>query len=316
MFWRRSIFILCLTWGIASSVQAKTNPLENVALYVEPNSNAQQQVEEWQESRPEDAALIQLIAEQPQGKWLGEWNTAPKQEVEEYVEAAENEGTVPLLVLYHIPFRDCGQYSAGGAVNAAEYRKFVNKVVAGIGQRQVVMIVEPDALAGAGCLTQKQRTKRYELVSYAVTQLKTQTQAVVYIDAGNANWISAQKIANRLRRSGIEMADGFSLNVSNYYTTKRTRRFGEDVSAKVSGKHFVIDTSRNGQGPADDYEWCNPSGRGLGHVPTTTLAHPLIDALLWVKAPGESDGECNGGPAAGEWWPEYALGLARRADLN
>jgi endoglucanase len=34
-----------------------------------------------------------------------------------------------------------------------------------------------------------------------------------------------------------------------------------------------------------------------------------------VKPPGESDGECNGGPAAGRWWPEYALGLAQRASL-
>ena len=39
----------------------------------------------------------------------------------------------------------------------------------------------------------------------------------------------------------------------------------------------------------------------------------LADALLWVKAPGESDGSCNGGPSAGTWWTEYALGLAERA---
>jgi endoglucanase len=32
-----------------------------------------------------------------------------------------------------------------------------------------------------------------------------------------------------------------------------------------------------------------------------------------VKAPGESDGACNGAPASGEWMPEYALGLAQRA---
>ena len=35
-------------------------------------------------------------------------------------------------------------------------------------------------------------------------------------------------------------------------------------------------------------------------------------AYLWVKRPGESDGPCNGGPSAGQWWPEYALGLAQR----
>ena len=31
-----------------------------------------------------------------------------------------------------------------------------------------------------------------------------------------------------------------------------------------------------------------------------------------VVVPGESDGACNGDPPAGQWWPEYALGLAQR----
>ena len=38
-----------------------------------------------------------------------------------------------------------------------------------------------------------------------------------------------------------------------------------------------------------------------------------IAPFLWIKRPGESDGPCHGGPAAGTWWPEYALGLAQRA---
>ena len=43
----------------------------------------------------------------------------------------------------------------------------------------------------------------------------------------------------------------------------------------------------------------------------TGYAH--VDAFLWVKNPGESDGTANGGPVAGQWWAEYALGLAERA---
>ena len=42
--------------------------------------------------------------------------------------------------------------------------------------------------------------------------------------------------------------------------------------------------------------------------------HPLADAFLWVKTPGESDGTCNGGPRAGEWWADYALELSRAAE--
>lgn len=77
--------------------------------------------------------------------------------------------------------------------------------------------------------------------------------------------------------------------------------------------HFVIDTSRNGQGPAPDDAWCNPPGQGLGIPPTTDTTSPLVDAYLWIKDPGQSDGTCNGGPAAGTFWPSYALGLAQNA---
>lgn len=99
-------------------------------------------------------------------------------------------------------------------------------------------------------------------------------------------------------------------------------------------KHFVTDTSRNGRGPwlpragshADPQSWCNPPGRGLGARPTTKTGDPLHDAALWVKTPGESDGQCLRGtagprdpergsvdPEAGDWFPEQALELVRNA---
>ena len=81
----------------------------------------------------------------------------------------------------------------------------------------------------------------------------------------------------------------------------------------MGGKHFVVDTSRNGLGPTPDGQWCNPPGRALGAAPTLETGDPAADAFLWIKRPGESDGACNGGPSAGTWWADYALGLARRA---
>jgi endoglucanase len=99
--------------------------------------------------------------------------------------------------------------------------------------------------------------------------------------------------------------------------------------------HFVIDTSRNGVGPwrfpantyTDPQDWCNPPGRGLGIQPTLSTGVPLVDAYLWVKTPGESDGTCTRGaaagsadpvwslvdPAAGDWFPQQALQLAQLA---
>jgi endoglucanase len=129
--------------------------------------------------------------------------------------------------------------------------------------------------------------------------------------------------------------------------------------------HFVIDTSRNGRGPLElsryrqpPFEqpdtvlvglaagnWCNPPGTGLGPRPTVDTGVPLLDAYLWIKTVGESDGACDiaGGarawdydkynpwgltadaqkhfdplwgmidPAAGTWFPEQALALALNA---
>jgi len=78
----------------------------------------------------------------------------------------------------------------------------------------------------------------------------------------------------------------------------------------------VIDTSRNGAGPAPDSElnWCNPSGRALGTPPTVATGGAHADAYLWIKRPGESDGTCGkGDPPAGTFVNQYAIDLARTA---
>ena len=129
--------------------------------------------------------------------------------------------------------------------------------------------------------------------------------------------------------------------------------------------HFIVDTSRNGRGPLEvaiyagapfdqppeiiaklrATDWCNPPSAGSGARPTARTGVPLVDAFLWIKSPGDSDGSCDeaGGarawdyarfnpwgvagdtqrhfdplwgmvdPEAGEWFPEAALQLARYA---
>ncbi|MCC3773203.1 glycoside hydrolase family 6 protein, partial [Streptomyces sp. UNOC14_S4] len=65
-----------------------------------------------------------------------------------------------------------------------------------------------------------------------------------------------------------------------------------------------------------DEPWCNPPGRALGTPPTTATGSPLIDAYLWIKRPGESDGTCRGAPPAGHWWADYALRLAEATPMS
>ena len=245
------------------------------------------------------------IGSQATSVWLGNWSGNERQNVNATVSKAAAQGKVASFVMYYIQNRDCGDWSQGGAANSAAYQAWVREVAAGIGNREAIVIVEPDALGHDNCLTDQ----RYADLSYAVSTLATQTRASVYLDAGNSNWVSASTMASRLSKANIAQARGFALNVSNYQTTENSIRYGEQMSSKT-GKSFVIDTSRNGQGPGSD--WCNPRGRGLGKKPAIVLSGKL-DAYLWVKVPGESDGNCNGGPAAGTWWEDYAQELIRNA---
>jgi endoglucanase len=113
----------------------------------------------------------------------------------------------------------------------------------------------------------------------------------------------------------------------------------DDSYASVLGKtvpatHFIVDTSRNGLGPnsmqsysaAPDSQpssvistlqaggWCNPTDEGLGIRPTAAPgvdlssldsylpgSPPLLDAYLWVKTPGQSDGQCDAAGGVRGW---------------
>ena len=288
------------------------NPLAGMSLFVDPVSAARQQAAAWRTTRAADAQQMDKIAAQPHAVWFGSWNTDVRADVDKVMSGAQASGTVPVIVAYNIPLRDCGGYSAGGAASASAYRSWISAFAAGIGARRAIVILEPDALPGMDCLSSSDQGTRLSLLADAVNQLRT-LSATVYLDAGHSNWQSAPTMADRLSRAGVARADGFALNVSNFYTTSTQVVYGDAISALIGGKHYVIDTSRNGLGSAGADAWCNPDGRALGERPTTLTASPLVDAFLWVKTPGESDGSCNGAPAAGAWMPEYALGLAQRA---
>ncbi|MFE9407579.1 glycoside hydrolase family 6 protein [Streptomyces sp. NPDC006704] len=284
-------------------------------FWVDPDSKAARQLAAYTRAGDHHkAALVRRIAEQPMGEWIG--GTDPEAVVRGYTESAARAGRTALLVLYNIPHRDCGQFSRGGAADGDAYRAWVEQVARGIGQRRAMIVLEPDALLHVvdGCASQELREERYALLKGAVDRLKRLPATKVYVDAGNAGWRSADALDEPLRRAGIAGADGFAVNVSNFQTTRASREFGERLSAKVGGKHFVIDTSRNGNGPYTEGDpeerWCNPPGRALGERPTTATGGGPVDAYVWVKRPGESDGPCKGGPPAGTWWPEYALSLA------
>jgi endoglucanase len=275
---------------------------------------ARAQARAWRRDRPADAALMERIARQPTALWLGDWTPDVRAAAARRVRAARAARSVPVLVAYNVPARDHGLHSSGGASGPDGYLAWIEELAAGIGAGPAAVVLEPDALAALDRLPDGERAGRSALLAQAVDRLAASPGVAVYLDAGNPAWVPAPEMARRLRAAGVERARGFAVNVSSFHTTARSRAYGRAVSRRIGGAPFVIDTSRNGAGPAPGGEWCNPAGRAIGEAPTAQTGDPRVDALLWVKRPGESDGECNGGPAAGAWWPEGALALARAAE--
>ncbi len=288
-------------------------------LYVDPSGAAAAAVRALdQAGRTTDATIIRRIADQPASVWFTDAAPGYAERARRLVTAASAARRTAVLTLYFIPYRDCSGHSAGGAGDAAAYRGWVNGLAAALGGHRAIVVLEPDAVAQAvrGCLSPERVAERYGLLRHAVAALRKAPGVRVYLDAGNPTWIPAGQIGPALRTAGVGTATGFALNVANFETTADNVAYGNAVSRILAGKHYVVDTSRNGNGPAQrgagDRHWCNPAGRRLGPAPTLHTGHALVDAYLWVKRPGESDGACwPGHPPAGQWFPAYALALAR-----
>lgn len=427
-----------------------------------------------------EAAGIAKMLATPQAVWFDGTTPqgttqSPQQatlEARAVMAAAAVEQAVPVIVIYDIPGRDCNQYSAGGALTSAQYEQYVGAVAAGIGGGKAVVILEPDALGNlpSDCLVNDKALnatnypftdqERISELDRAVQTLEADPGARVYLDGTHSAWQNVGRIAQRLVEAGVQQAQGFFLNVSNYQYTANNiaygtwisdcigfaelggaidasksevvagtyvsevsafsacpdqywnggppgtviarlegaaysgvalspygvwsatssapdlnisgedARYASDLGSTAATTHFVIDTSRNGNGPnpmagyaAAPYDqpanvvstlasgsWCNPPGAGLGLEPTADTGLPLVDAFLWVKIPGESDGQCDsaGGvrgwdyadysqpgwpttataqslfdplwgvddPPAGAWFPEEAIQLTKDANQS
>jgi endoglucanase len=360
-----------------------------------PPNGAPQQIAALLKARDlKDATLITKMEATPSSVWFNSGTPAQvKQKVQLTMAEAAVEGAVPVLVAYDIPGRDCAQYSAGGALNEADYEAWISGFAQGIGNRQAVVVLEPDSLGllPSGC-GQPASTypftdpERLAEVQYAVSALEADPGVSVYLDGTHSAWLGVGDITQRLLAAGVQQAQGFFLNVSNYQADPNLTDYGswisdciamvtdpanfaynnpaacasqyypaspsdfstwglttawyaQNMGTAVATTHFVVDTSRNGDGPnsmaayaSAPYNqpagvigtlaggnWCNPPASGLGLRPTASTGVPLLDAYLWVKTPGESDGQCDAAGGVRAWdytaytqpgWPADAASQA------
>jgi endoglucanase len=249
-----------------------------------------------------------------QALWITDYysTSTVRSAVYAYVSRANTQHKTPILAIYAIPDRDCGRYSAGGLRSAAAYESWLSQIALGLNGSHAIVVLEPDAVPDIGaCAGQGNRSG---LLRWASKRLAT-TDAWVYLDAGNSQWHTPADIAKLLKASGVAYARGISLNVGNFRPTAETQAYAAHVLAAlrasgITGKHYIVDTSRNGAKPTDS-EVCNPPWARIGTAPQL-LFRGAYDGGLWIKHPGESDGQCVGGPSSGMWSDQLANRLLGR----
>ncbi len=260
----------------------------------------------------DEAAAAKYLAARPAAVWLTPEHAgigAVGAQVTGLLGEAHAAQAALTVVVYGLPGRDCGQYSAGG-LQPGDYTTWTAEIGTALKAAPDVttlVILEPDSLALAPqCGNIDARVAQ---LSAAIGDL-TAPNTWIYLDGGHSTWLPADQMAGLLRQAGVDRVRGFATNVSNYNALGGEVAYAHAVSDLLGGAHAVIDTSRNGAG--SDGQWCNPPARLTGET-GATMGDEVVDLNLWIKPPGESDGTCNGGPAAGTWWPQSAVELTRNA---
>lgn len=288
---------------------AKASVIFAGGLYVQPDSVASLAAPTLHGAEKRAA---RYIAKRPVAVWLGDW--ARGKTLVAYLQrnlaASAKQGTTAVFVTYAIPNRDCGGHSAGGLTPSA-YVKWNALIAKTLQGRRAVVLIEPDSLSTLDVCPAGTAEARIPLLAKAVAGFAS-AKISAYLDGSLSGRESVDSAAAKLTAAGVAKARGFFTNVANYRATADEQAWGDALSRATGDAHYVIDVSRNGRGYTGD--WCNAPGTGLGQDPHVVKRDPRLDALLWVKTPGASDGTCNGGPVAGAWFASFAASLyANRA---
>ncbi|HEY3495120.1 MAG TPA: glycoside hydrolase family 6 protein [Polyangiaceae bacterium] len=275
-----------LAWARAPSREVQAG----ARLFVKPpNPGAvKQALDLVRQRRLADAARIAAMAAMPQAVWFtGGTPEEVKASVRRTMAAAAATRSVPVLAAYNIPFRDCAQYSAGGAKDTAEYQDWIDAFAAGIGNGKAIVILEPDALGiipynttlfGSEDWCKPTVTgengdsvpapganpeERYAQLHYAIDRiLERAPGASIYLDGTHSAWLGVSEAAYRLYkagfRDGVQRVQGFYLNGWNFQPTSEVEQFGTWVSMCLAAGTPGVgpDWMQNPDTGVPHFDWC------------------------------------------------------------
>jgi cellulose 1,4-beta-cellobiosidase len=259
-----------------------------------------------------------------------------------------------------------GELPANPEGEARYQRDYIDVIAAAFAahpDQRIAAILEPDSvgnlitnLANPKCQAAEGIYKRG--IAYAIAKLSL-PNVFLYVDAAHSGWLGWPKNIVKtapvfkeilMMAGGPDRIRGFATDVSNYNPAKDPTNPKRDPHAApsdelgyvvdlnkeleavgITGKGFIVDTSRDGKAyiRTSPGNWCNIKGAGLGERPQAAPA-PNVDAYLWIKVPGESDGTADakaarfdancvsddatpGAPEAGLLFESYLLDLVKNA---
>ena len=309
-----------------SAVEAWPDPgdfLVDVTKAVVPAATLAQQ-ERW-----DDYDHMTRITSTAQARWIGSWSTndAIANYADQVYTAAAAADRIGLIAYYGTRDYTCEEAAAdpGLAELYAERSRVLVEQLPASGA-QAWIILEPALIEDLGSCD---GDPRGAWVSQAAATL-ADAGAAVYLDAGVVE--DPAGIAANLASLELAPVAGIAVGTNGYRAASEQVAAGEavlaalaDAGVDVSGARIgpdpgepglgiIVDTSRSGV-PVDEPEPCNPPQAGIG-APPRLLGEGALDAHVWIKRVGESDGACNGGPTRGQFSQALALQLARQGSLE
>lgn len=259
-----------------------------------------------------------------------------------------------------------GELPASPTGEARYQKEYIDAIAAAFAahpDQRIAAILEPDSVGNLITNLENPKCQAAEGIykrgiAYAIAKLSL-PNVFLYVDAAHSGWLgwpkNIVKTAPMFKEilamaGGPDRIRGFATDVSNYNPAKDPTNPKRDPHAApsdelgyivdlnkaleaegITGKGFIIDTSRDGKAyiRSTPGNWCNIKGAGLGERPQAAPA-PLVDAYLWVKPPGESDGVADpkaerfdqncasedaapGAPQAGKMFESYVIELMKNA---
>ncbi|MCL2543684.1 MAG: glycoside hydrolase family 6 protein [Nocardioidaceae bacterium] len=204
-------------------------------------------------------AQLAKIALTPKTRWFDDTlsDSLLKKKVTNTIDSVTEKDPNALVQLATFGMIHTWEY--GRCPRTAPYKAWARAFAAGVraGHAHTAVVVQIDGPLAAKCAADR------SMVHYTVQQLHAVPDTSIYIEMGSADWpavVGAKRLpktqvaqsAKLLQMDGVGMARGFALDTSHFDSTGAEITYGSKLVAQLDrlgnkGKHFVIDTSDNGE---------------------------------------------------------------------